>query len=228
MLVGEGWKEGVYESTDADDEVESTDGFIFPAIRFVILHSLADMEQKRNLLVSKSSESNSQQSERMSRAVASSLPPTLYLLRTLVSRSLLVDSPLSKMKQSDFVALISNLPQLDEENAKPTFSGGHFTRALHMKIAKLSHDVWVDSRLHCAPSHVIHPWLSYMLEVAKSLAAAAVAEPIRPSTPPLPSSRLRDSSSRTSRMLGKLLTFGRKQSVPQCKFALHVQAVKGC
>ena len=103
LLVCDGWKDGIYStdnSADAEDQSESTapeDGFIFSAMRFVLMHSLRDMAAMQEKQQSKLQDGDGlpQNAQRMSRAVASSLPPTLSLLRRLISRPLLVESQLS-------------------------------------------------------------------------------------------------------------------------------------
>ena len=136
------------------------DGLIFSAVRFVLMHSLRDraaLHKRRH----------GGDSRRMIRAVASSLPPALALLRTLVSRPLLVDSPLSaamsRMGAPELAALVPGLAG-DAAGPAPRFDAARFARSLHLRIAELSCGVWSDERFACAPAHVIHPWITYMGE----------------------------------------------------------------
>ncbi|KAL7543885.1 hypothetical protein ACHAXR_013277 [Thalassiosira sp. AJA248-18] len=218
-------------NTAGEQHTESTtsDGGVMSAIRFVLMHSLGDMAQYAAKEKESSEERDDKTQEdarmpqhnalqRMSRAVASSLPPTLSLLRRLISRPLLVESQMStalaKMKAADFVSLISNHPRRDNTDDSPTstskFNTAQFTRALHLKLAKLSNDVWSDERFSSAPSHVVHPILTYMGEVIRSLEEAAkVVEPapVTTATERLSLSgggRLRDLQDPTSRS-GRIL-----------------------
>ena len=71
-------------------------GFLFSAIRFVLMHSVGDMaamQEKSNIKLRKGG--CNLQPLRMSRAIASSLPPTLSFLQRLISRPLLVDTQLA-------------------------------------------------------------------------------------------------------------------------------------
>lgn len=159
LLVSDGWKAGIYSNVDSagnDDRPESPapkDGCILLAIRFVLLHSLSDMAEMQE----------KRQKNRMSRAVASSLPPTLSLLRRLISikgsPEDSLSSTLAKMKELVF---ITNGPQEEDGTVAPRFNAAQFARALHLSIAKVSYEVWSNDCFHYAPAHVIFPWITFM------------------------------------------------------------------
>ena len=228
MLVGDGWKDGLYAPTadgDVDDdekkEEESSkgDGTVFAAIRFVLNHCLKDMasfatrepamdvgKDKNSKKKEGSAEDNDDKEEeesrnppqRMSRAVASSLPPTLSLLRRLISRPLLVESQitsaLTKMKEEDLAKLITNLPppqNKDDDDASDTtklsqpklrFNATQFARALHLSLAKLCMSIWTHPSFALAPSHVLHPFIQLLGEIIRSLEEASRA--VLPLPPP--------------------------------------------
>lgn len=191
--VSDEWKDGLYAAInsackqDADNStaVEGS-GAIYSAIQFVLMHSLRDMAmfaaKERASMQGEGSEQNddserkdgtdlSHGAQRMSRATASSLPCALSLLRRLISRPLIVDSQMStalaKMKESDFIALVANIPQrsiVSTDTPKAKFNAVRFTRALHIKLARLSSDIWSDERFASAPAHVIHPFITYIGE----------------------------------------------------------------
>jgi hypothetical protein len=78
-----------------------------------------------------------------------------------------MSTALAKMKESDFIALVANIPQrsiVSTDTPKAKFNAVRFTRALHMKLAKLSSDIWSDERFASAPAHVIHPFITYIGE----------------------------------------------------------------
>ena len=135
------------------------------------MHSLRDMAlfmtkeqvRRQDLLIESDEAGLNRLHQRMSRAVASSLPPTLTLLSKLISRPLLVESHyaavLTKMKESDFASLMTNLPpdKFDRTQA-PKFVAAQFARALHQNLAKLVYEIWSDGRFACVPSHIMFPW----------------------------------------------------------------------
>lgn len=177
LLVGDEWRDGVYASTaeSADVSTSESEPQMMAAIRFILRHSLRDMAY----IAAKHSGASSEDklphlSQQMSRAVASSLPPTLSLLQTLISRSLLLESQIAitmiKMKQSDFVQLITNIPTNAASTIK--YNAAQFSRALHMKLAKITYEFWSDKRFACMPSHVIFPWLQYFTDVVRNLEEA--------------------------------------------------------
>jgi len=83
------------------------------------------------------------------------------------------------------LVFISNLPDGEELcTSTPKFNAAQFARALHLRIAKVSYEVWLDNRFYCAPAHVIYPWITFMGEVLKSLEEAAkVTKPPSVSAP---------------------------------------------
>jgi hypothetical protein len=168
LLVGDGWRDGVIPiSAESIDELSTQpEPQIMLAIRFVLTHSLRDMA----FFAVKEGDHE----QRMSRAVASSLPPTLSLLQRLISRPILVESQiatmLAKMKESDFAQMISNLPE--DSIAMAKFKPAQFASALHMKLAKITFDFWSDDRFAYVPCHVMHPWFQYIGDVIRSLEEA--------------------------------------------------------
>ena len=91
LLVGDGWQDGVYALTaeSADVTTSESEPQMMSAIRFILRHSLRDMAYFAAKHSGASSEDDKlpHLSQRMSRAVASSLPPTLSLLQKLFSRA---------------------------------------------------------------------------------------------------------------------------------------------
>ena len=174
LLVGDGWRDGVYALTaeSADVSTSESEPQMMAAIRFILRHSLRDMAYFAATHSGALSEDKLPHLlQRMSRAVASSLPPTLSLLQKLISRSLLLESQiattLTKMKQSDFVQLITNIPTDAASTIK--YNAAQFSRALHMKLAKITYEFWSDERFACMPSHVIFPWLQYFTDIVRNL-----------------------------------------------------------
>lgn len=191
------------EESDTPSSLED-DGLV-SAIRFVLMHSLRDMAQfaakekqsSETLEPSDKSEEDKstsppQNAQRMSRAVASSLPSALSLLQRLISRQLVMESQmtlaLTKMKSADFFSLTSSLPRREtnsdsaESSSTVKFNAAQFTRALHLKLAKLSNEALSDQQFPSTPAHVVHPYLTYIGEVIRSLEEASKVVP-----PPVPS-----------------------------------------
>ena len=164
----------------AVEVADKSDSRVLSAIKFVLMHSLRDMALFANKERTRRQKPDTDpkracliRPQRMSRAVASSLMPTLSILRKLISRPLLVDSPiasaLTKMKGTDFESLITNLPQCASGcTSGPKFSATQFARAFHLKLAKMVHEVWSDSQFACVPSHIMHPWVQLVGEVFQS------------------------------------------------------------
>ena len=194
------------------------------AIRFVLMNSLRDMSafatkggevgQTDDVMqVDSADVSTARKSQqRMSRAVASSLPPTLSLLRRMMSRPLLAESQISsllaKMKEADFASLLTNLPQQavsddGSASAKTKFNAAQFTRAFHLELSRLSMEVWSDDRFPSVPSHVMYPYLTYLSDVLRSLEGASKA--VVPSPP----------SSRTAAPLASAMAGSRLRQLQQ-------------
>lgn len=183
LLVGDGWSDGIIfsaaEIIDTSDESDSKSR-ILSAIQFVLVHSLRDMDHfatmeraRRQELGIDRMKAGMVRNQRMSRAVASSLLPTLSLLRKLVSRPLLVESQaasaMTKMNGSDLESLITNLPlRASDSTSQSKFSATQFTRALHLNIAQIVQEIWSDGQFVSVPSHVMHPWIQLMGEVFQS------------------------------------------------------------
>ena len=133
------------------------------AICFVLKHSLCDMAYSAAQQGGASSEDKLPHlSQQMSRAVASSLPPTLSLLQKLISHSLLLESQL---------AITVTIK----------YNASQFARALHMKLANIMYEFWSDEQITHMPSHslaaiislmVIFPWLQYFTDVVPNLEEA--------------------------------------------------------
>ena len=90
LLVGDGWKEGILPPVDTTEKQPSEDGdggIILSAIRFVLMKSLRDMAQYsvKDGSPQLDNTDSSLKTQRMSRATAASLPPTLALLQRLIS-----------------------------------------------------------------------------------------------------------------------------------------------
>ena len=190
ILVSCGWTDGISLPQDFSTPQPAKD--FLSAVQFVLHYSLSDMS---TFVTAKSPQeekagtngmSLSRKQQRVSRAVASSLPPTLTFLKRLVSRSLLVDTQTSnallKMKPTDYVSLIfdkqliNQLPA-DIISTTPKFNGGRFARALHLKMAKMTHEIWLDQRLCCAPAYILNPLSSYTAELILSLEAGGKSFP---------------------------------------------------
>lgn len=176
LLVSCGWTDGVSLPKDLSISLPATD--FLSAVRFVLNHSLSDMS---TFVAAKASReeiaaSSPRKQQRVSRAVASSLPPTLTFLKRLVSRSLFVETQmsnaLSRMKPSDYVSLIMDTDSnqlTGDMSTTPKFNGGRFARALHLNMAKMTHEIWVDQRLCCVPAHILNPLTAYTRELISSL-----------------------------------------------------------
>jgi len=214
LYAADGWKDGILpvsiDGSENQDSDNDDGGVILSAIRFVLLEGLRDMadfaaKDKVNVQEEVTDSSTQHKTQRMSRAVAASFPPTLSLLRRLVSRPLLVGSQmattLTKMKSEDFASLITTLSKTDDDQT-PKFNAAQFTRSFNMKLAKLSfQDVFSDDKFSCVPSHVLFPWVQYLTDVIGSLEEASkVVEPAESTT----------TSSTTERpTIGSLLAGGR-------------------
>ena len=228
MLTAEGWTDGLYPPQDTGDEEiaeSSTPSYAFlSAIQFVLKHSIRDMailavkkkafqEEEHAKSKSKDHSKNSKpvHHQRLSRVVASSLPPTIALMQRLISRQTFVESPISlslgKLKPECLKTLIISDEANDPPSTKPSFKPHQFVRSFHLHLAKLSFDIFSDDRLCCAPAHVLHPWILYMNNVISSLEDAAK----RSATPTLPTSfRERSAGSRARGGLpGSLMREGR-------------------
>ena len=188
LLLSCGWKDGISLPKDFSEKFDpqsSQPGTDFlSAVQFVLRHGLRDMSTfviAKAPQVEEETENNGatllRKQQRVSRAVASSLPPTLAFLKRLVSRSLLVETQisnaLSRIKPTDYVSLIMDQPLIDqlaiEISATPKFNAGRFARALHLNLAKLTHEIWLDQRICCAPAHIMSPFTAYTGELILSL-----------------------------------------------------------
>jgi hypothetical protein len=216
ILTADGWKDGVYNAEDSEDKEKaepSPQTYAFmSAIHFVLKHSLRDMAifaVKKKALIeelqakpSDAQKSKTFQHQRLSRAVASSFPPTITLLQRLISRPTIIESPaslsLAKLKPEHLKNFIlDDVTKLS--SLVPSFNPNQFARGLHLHLAKISFEIFSDDRLCCAPAHILHPWISYMNNVILSLEDAAKCS----SVSSLPLSVLR-SSSVSSRVRGGL------------------------
>ena len=205
MLTAEGWTDGLYPPQDTQDEEKvnaSPQTFaLLSAIQFVLKHSIRDMAilavKKKALQEEHHANPNSNDQsktskpmhhERLSRVVASSLPPTIALMQRLISRHPFVESHISlslgKSKSGCLKTLIISDEAHQLPNTKPSFKPHQFARSFHLRLAKLSFEVFSDDRLCCAPAHVLHPWILYMNSVLSSLEEAAkrTAAPVIPSS----------------------------------------------
>ena len=154
------------------------------AIQFVLHHCLSDMSKFAMSGVPRLNKAEINRmslpckQQRMSRAVASALPPTLTLLKRLVSRSLLVDtqvsSTLMKLKPNDYLSLVLDKAVLSklstrEISATPNFNANHFARALHLQMAKMTHGIWLNENICCAPAHILNPFTAFTGDLLLSL-----------------------------------------------------------
>ena len=188
MLLSTGWKNGISVPKDFADkcsaDASQPGDDLLSAVQFVMHHSLRDMstyvtshstEEEKTDIDGTSSKQRKQQ--RLSRAVASSLPPTLAFLKRLVPRSLLVESQisnaLSRMKPTDYVSLLMDKTTIDQLagdiSTTPKFNAGRFARALHLKLATLTHEIWLDENICCAPAHILNPFAAYTEELMSCL-----------------------------------------------------------
>ena len=221
LLVADGWKDGIFSVVDEKQQAETDgdDGIILSAIRFILLQSLRDMATfAAKERTSQEQTDTPKNIQRMSRAVAASLPPTLTLLRKLMSRPLLIGSitsahTLTKMKPEAFASLIPTLPTSDDAPA-PQLNTVQFARALHLKLAKLSFEVFANDKFASVPSHIINPWMQHLSDILRTLeeASKAVTPPPAASTTGSGSSlgssllggRLPDPNSRSGRLLASM------------------------
>ena len=208
LLTADGWEDGIYNH-DAIHMIEERtepvpESFSFlSAIHFVLSHSLRDMaiyavkekasREEMRTTPSTKGKPKLPKHQRLSRAVASSFPPTLSLLQRLISRQIMAESPVSasltKMKPDDLRSLII-ITNDNLDGPKPIYNPNQFTRGLHLQLARISFEIFSDDRLCCAPAHILYPWISYMNNLISSLEDASK----RLAVTAMPLSILRDSS----------------------------------
>eukprot|EP00956_Cyclotella_meneghiniana_P005585 scaffold7179_cov72-Cyclotella_meneghiniana.AAC.6 len=192
ILTAEGWKNGIYPLDDEENSTSTPQSYLFmSAVEFVLKHSLRMMaifavkkkalREERQQAISDDAVSKYSHHQRLSRAVASSFPPTISLLQRLVSKSAILESTVSlslaKMNPEHLKDLISDdVGKLSD--SKPSFNAKQFARALHLHLAKLSFDIFSDDRMCCAPAHALFPWISYMNNLISSLEDAAKPSPV--------------------------------------------------
>ncbi|EJK76586.1 hypothetical protein THAOC_01643 [Thalassiosira oceanica] len=195
-----GWTEGIVVNATDDDGSPEEDvkpvaerevPAFLQAVRAVLSYGLADAarlaaEENAGTVAMDTDEKKDDQAEidagpqRLSRAVASSLPSALALLRRLAAFPL-VDTAsvswLSQMKDKDAVRLLG-LPEL-AKGKTVEFDASQFTRAVQMEVGKVALDVVGDGKLaKGAPSNILHPLLCVLGDVLRSLEEAAkVTEP---------------------------------------------------
>ena len=124
--------------------------------------------------------------QRLSRTVAASLPPSIALLRRLISGPSITSSPvssvLSRVKESDLAKLLgeSESECSKEEHSDENFSPERLTRTLHCLVSDCIMDTWVDPKFVHAPPHIIHPVATLVGEVVAGLQDAAKKVPTTP------------------------------------------------
>lgn len=119
----------------------------------------------------------------ISRSVAASLPPSIALVRRLVSGSLISSSTLSRLSDSDRRLLMEDAKRpgepdrygwIGDEKTK-SFQHEYFTRALQCAAADIVFEVWEDPRFIFAPAHIVHPVATLAGELITSLDEASKA-----------------------------------------------------
>jgi len=163
----------------SDDEegekVSPTSGFL-SAIRFVIKFGLSDMAKiaKENALKDVDTKEGKDQlsnraKQRVSKAVASSFPSAISLLRKLVSKSLGIDqqirSCLSKMKSEDLrIFLIDDARSTlaDNDDLIISYQNFLFVCAVNCSVGAVALELWTNPHLVFAPSYVMNPIVSLL------------------------------------------------------------------
>jgi len=192
------------EVSDDDDKKPAASGpgalpsiGFLGAIRYVLKVGLQDMSNfAKHGIMAVENPSNQdapatfQYRQRVSRSVAASFPSTIVLLKRLVSRTLIIDSQISKtlsrIKTSEFESLVGisnetsvNLPKTprSKSDGTTTFKPSRFARTLHCMVADVVYDLWNDPLLKHAPAHIVHPVLYLVGETLTSLDAGGKPSP---------------------------------------------------
>jgi Domain of Unknown Function (DUF908)/Domain of Unknown Function (DUF913) len=157
----------------------------FGVVRFVFDHALDDLSTRPI-----SSDPNSLKNQVLGRSVAASIPPTIVVLRRLVSTSVVKASPLiatlEKLNEKDISALIggSEGPMLDQQSddKERGFATNRLMGTLLLSVATVVQDVWKDPRFALFPAHVLHPITLLANEIVSGLeeVSKTIAQPARP------------------------------------------------
>lgn len=135
----------------------------YGAIRYVIrngINSMKNMSLQPQSCVSKR--------QRLSRAVASSFPSAVALLKRLSSQNLLIDpqlgSTLLRFKASDFQMFL-DVPGKAPDDLMFSFRHNSFARSVHCHIGFITHEFWVNPDLKYCPPYVLNSIFSLVLEI---------------------------------------------------------------
>lgn len=134
---------------------------------------------------------NQEKPLRLGRVVASSLPPTITLVRRLMSRLLVdsqMDTALTKMQKGDFLQLMC-LPVDVVDGNELEFDANQFTRAFRLEVAKIAMEALGNKHTSQAPAHVLHPLLSMISDVLRCLEEGSKVVMPKPASTATTSSR---------------------------------------
>lgn len=153
------------EETKTSEKARKTtlpsSGF-YNAIRLVIRSGLSGAKEAFSQL-----DCHSLTKQRLSRAVASSFPSAVSLLRRLSSQNLLIDpqlgASLHKLNLSDFAMFLDD-PDIPNDRIF-SFRHNSFARSIHCQIGAITHEFWSNPDLKYCPAYVLNPILSLVLEV---------------------------------------------------------------
>jgi hypothetical protein len=135
----------------------------YGAIRYVMRNGLNGMKKMRLQL-----ESHTSTKQRLSRAIASSFPSAVSLLRRLSSQSLLIDpqlgNTLQKMNVSDFQMFLDDSSEMADDRIF-SFRHNSFARSVHCHIGAITQEFWMNPDLKHCPPYVLNSILSLVFEV---------------------------------------------------------------
>ena len=157
----------------------------FDVVRFVFDHALDDLSTRPV-----SSDPNTLKNQVLGRSVAASLPPTIVVLRRLVSTSVIKANPLiatlDKLNKRDISEIIGGGagPILDQQSddKELLFVSTQLMGTLLLSVATVVQDVWKDPRFALFPAHVLHPITLLANEIVSGLedVSKTIAQPARP------------------------------------------------
>ena len=170
----------------------------FDAIQFILELALDDFESKTTKSIKQDTIQKIPR-QRLDRAIASCLPSTCSLLRSLLSAPSILSSQtvalLGKMTEMD-VSLLVGLTNQDEKYSTDSdkaklFSIEQFSQTLICELSDTLIEPWSDDRIENAPVHIIHPFSTLVSETMVAL------EDLRKSPPSAltPNDNTRDNSS---------------------------------
>jgi hypothetical protein len=113
------------------------------------------------------------------------------------------------MKPIEYLSLIMNkslIDQVADIATTPKFNAGRFARALHLKLANMTHEIWLDKRICCAPAHVLNPLAAYTGKLISCLdeGGKSIFSPRESNGLVAGSNRQSDASFRANRILSSL------------------------